>query len=509
MQRTRWMLVALLVACVSPSCGSAEPEATPVVLSCNEALDAWGAMVLDALSHGGPCAADTDCTTQPFDISCPYGLSTDSCVNVVSTRGLFDTLESLEWQERALCAVPSEACRVLMGCTGTVPICEGGTCSYGFDYREPTCRDALAELEAIVRDAYARNASCRTDQDCALRSESRKCHDGATLELCPLPLAANATEAVLADLRKYDFDYFCGRHHSACTNLQECPPATPACVDGTCVARPSAQPEGCQFVTVSETIGEKCLVPWDEVVWDLEPAPIGEPSDGSYWTPTWCTTATPSGSASDLCPAIAEQFGCRSVYALDEIGAWLHEDVTPLVCVVCDADGRDGEPPCACDQGLTYHQAGLGGVMCDRLLVVSGVVPEVIDSADGLWNYALPPYTPEAALAYVELLEPRVHHAFSDYVGNPTKVASWLDIEQVGCTKATLPGTTVTATGEPTADFTEGTWIVSTYRYPDWNGCTDVTLEHVVYRVWTSYGEVGIDPYVVEPVCFGHVACED
>lgn len=276
-------------------------------------------------------------------------------------------------------------------------------------------------------------ASCRADQDCALRSESRKCHDGATLELCPLPLAANATEAVLADLRKYD----------------------------------------------------------------------------SYWTPAWCTTASPSGSASDLCPAVAEQFGCRSVYALDEIGAWLREDVRLLVCVICDAEGQDGEAPCACDQGLTFHQAGLTGVLCDRLLVGSDAGPSVLDSAGALASHALPPYTPEAALAYVELLEPRVHHVFDGYRGNPTKVASWLDIEPLGCTKARLEGTTVPVAEEPMADFTEASWIVSTYRFPDWNGCTDVTLEHVVYRVWPSYGEVGIDPYVVEPVCFGHVAYED
>ncbi len=432
-----------------------------------------------------------------------------TCSGVVSTRGLFDALEALEWQERVLCSLPSNGCLVIAACAGDGPKCDDGVCGRDWSARTPTCRDALAELEAIVRDAYSRNAGCNIDQDCTLRAERWTCSEDATLELCPLPLAANATDAVLTDLERFDFGSFCRRYHSSCTNLQECAPSTAACVDGTCVARPSGQPEGCRSVTVSETIGEKCLVPWDEVVWDTEPAPLGEPSDGSYWTPAWCTTATPSGSAADLCPAIAEEFGCRSVYALGEIGAWLGLNVTPLACVFCDAEGQDGDTPCACDRGLTYHQAGLGGVLCDRLIVAGGVVPEVLDSTEALRNHAFPPYTPEAALAYVELLEPRVHHVFDGYVGNPTKVATWLDIEHLGCTKGRLPGTTVTVAEELTTDSSEGSWYVSTYRYPDWNGCTDVTLEHVVYRVWTSYGEFGIEPYVVEPVCFGRVACSD
>jgi len=241
--------------------------------------------------------------------------------------------------------------------------------------------------------------------------------------------------------------------------------------------------------------GTDARVPIDAVEWALEPAPQPVPSsDLSAWLDGQGCTADGTGRLD--CPALAAQFGCQDLIDAGAYAAWLDAGSSPIYCTHWCQDVELG----ACTDGLVQHHGGMIGAVIDYLLVLDDGVPTAIRSpADFVTRWA-PVESEGEALAFVTFLVSRVEHRFwPPFAGyNPSDVSSWQQVVGEDCALATIEGTRVEAKADG--------WRVSTFRGPDWNGCTTLALERLVVTV-SRAGEVLVESS--SELCWGQVPCYD
>lgn len=267
-----------------------------------------------------------------------------------------------------------------------------------------------------------------------------------------------------------------------------------------------------------------CLHAFDAVAKEPSDVPASGSADAAWWVPTYCTNTSDAchglpGAPCWACPGLFPELGCYTIQEIGTAGGWLTVadagggstalGAPPLMCVSCPPTDHEGECGCTAESlGNTW--VGLAGATCDVLLVPGAAGPIVVRTAADLATAFAPVETAEEALAFAEIVAPRVQHRFwsgvcgtvshdcDGYQNVPTHVHSWQEWDVLGCLEEDLSGTWV----EPAGDD----WLVHTWRVPGQNGCEWVLLEHADVRVARAGDVTIVDTW---PGCFGDIPCYD
>jgi hypothetical protein len=247
---------------------------------------------------------------------------------------------------------------------------------------------------------------------------------------------------------------------------------------------------------VAFDVADDARVPIAEVTFELNAPPEAPQTDLSAWLSGGFCTLDQRHYLS--CPDFKTDFGCQAVYDAGAYSAWLDSAVPPLLCSRWCRELEGSASACTEGDGLVQHQ--LGGFV-DYLLVLDNGVPEALRTSAELAARYAPVDSEGKALSFVAFLVPQAVHKFWPHVaGAPSDVDSWMQVDDEACTSATIEGTTVT----PTDDG----YLVSTFRGPDWNGCTydGLVLERLVVSV-SRTGVVRVES--ATSLCYGDVPCYD
>lgn len=226
------------------------------------------------------------------------------------------------------------------------------------------------------------------------------------------------------------------------------------------------------------------------------PAAAAQALDG--WFNGSCNRPASDSQSWLECPALEGSFQCRSVLALGPTGDWLDGRPDALKCLSCQPEAQG--LPCECADGLDRHGIGMGGVLCDYLLLIDEGHVNAIRNREDLVARFAPVEDAGEALAFVELLGTSVKHLFTryDFLWAGSSTPNYPMTYESNCTSGTLQGTFVESSG---ADF-----IVHTYQVPDLDGCTFDSLTRVTYKVTRSGGISLLESHAV---CHAGVPCID
>ena len=243
---------------------------------------------------------------------------------------------------------------------------------------------------------------------------------------------------------------------------------------------------------------EDAPIPIESVCFEDSVRPGAAAQTLENWFTGACNRPSSDLQSSLDCPSLRDSFKCRNVQTLGSTGSWLDGRTEALICQSCQPNAQG--LPCECTDGLDKHSIGLGGILCDYLLLIDDGQAIAIRNREDFINRFAPVDDAGEALAFVELLGVSVKHLFAryDFLWAGSSVPGYPVTYESTCVAGNMQGTFVESNG--------GNFIVHTYQVPDLDGCSFDALTQVTYMV-TPGGEVSL--IASHPVCHAQIPCYD